>query len=177
MNRRSASLALLLATALCPRALSETVSLWGGGGVGSLFASADRDVEGHKFGALAVTFAGDRIRIRYLQGSLEREKNLPRRVGDDDLDYLGLDGVLTRRLTSLPADVAIGFVRFEEASPPRTETGHRTFDHRWGPHVSLLRGFPIWKHFSVWTELDVHYAHYRPRQVVAFLDAGLGFHL
>ena len=177
MVRRSALLALLLGTALSPRALSETISLWGGGGVGSLAASAARDVEGHKFGALAVSVAGDRLRIRYVQGSLEREKGLPPRVGDDDVDYLGVDGVVTRRLTSLPVDVAVGFARFEEASPPRTETGHRTFEHRWGPHASLLRAFPLWKHVVVWTELDVHYAPYHPGQVVALLDAGIGFHI
>ncbi|HEY3171653.1 MAG TPA: hypothetical protein VGK86_03660 [Thermoanaerobaculia bacterium] len=177
MTRRSAFLALLLATALCPRALSETISLWGGGGAGSLTARAARDVEGHKFGALAVSLSGDRLRIRYVQGSLEREKELPPRVGDDDVDYLGLDGVLTQKLTSLPVDVAIGFARFEEASPPRTETGHRTFEHRWGPHASFLRAFPLWKHVAVWTELDVHYAPYRARQIIAVLDAGIGFHL
>jgi hypothetical protein len=177
VTRRSALLALLLATALSPRAFSETISLWGGGGAGSLLAGAARDVEGHKFGALAVSLAGDRLRIRYVQGSLEREKGLPPRVGDDDVDYLGLDGVVTRRLTSLPVDVAIGVARFEEASPPRTETGRRTFEHRWGPHASLLRAFPLWKHVAVWTELDVHYAPYRSRQVVALLDAGIGLHL
>jgi hypothetical protein len=177
VTRRSALLALLLAIALSPRAFSATISLWGGGGAGSLLTDGARDVEGHKFGALAVSLAGDRVRIRYIQGSLEREKGLPPRVGDDDVDYLGVDGVVTRRLTSLPVDVAIGFARFEEASPPRTETGHRTFEHRWGPHASLLRAFPLWKHVAVWTEFDVHYAPYHPGQVVALLDAGIGFHL
>ncbi len=178
MTRRSALLALLLATALCPCAFSETISLWGGGGAGTLLARADRDVEGHKFGALALTLAGDRLRIRFLQGSLEREKGLAAGVGDADVDYLGLDGVLTRMLTSLPADVALGLARFKEASPPRAaEIGRRSFEYRWGPHVSLLRSFPLWKHLAAWTELDVHYAPYRSRQVVALLDAGIGLHL
>ncbi len=177
MIRRSALLAVLLATALSPRALCETISLWGGGGAGSLAASSARDVEGHKFGALAVSLAGDRLRIRYVRGTLEREKGLPPRVGDDDVDYFGLDAVVTRRLTSLPVDVAIGFARFEEASPPRTEAGHRTFEHRWGPHASLLRAFPLWKHAAVWTEIDVHYAPYHPGQVIGLLDAGIGFHI
>jgi hypothetical protein len=158
--------------------LAQHVSLWGGGGAGSFLAGGASDVEGHKFGALAVGFAGDRLRLRYLRGSFEREKNVSPGVGDADVDYAGADVVFTHRLTGLPVDLSVGESRFKEARlQPGDESGaHRIFDRRWGPHVSLLRDFPVWKPIRVWTELDVDYAPFRTRQVIALLDAGVGLH-
>jgi hypothetical protein len=175
-RRPSVAFLTLLLLSAAPLLLAEHVSLWGGGGAGSFLAGASSDVEGHKFGALAVGLAGDRLRFRYLRGSFEREKRVAFGVGDADVDYAGVDVVFTRRLTGLPVDLSVGGDLFKEARlRPGVEGAHRVFDRRWGPHVSLLREFPVWKPIRVWTELDVDYARFRPRQVIAFLDAGVGF--
>jgi hypothetical protein len=166
---------LLILLRAAPPLLAEHVSLWGGAGAGSFLAGAARDVEGQKFGALAVGLAGDRLRLRYLRGSFEREKNVPFGVGDADVDYAGADVVFTRRLTGLPVDLSVGGDLFKEARlRPGVEGSHRVFDRRWGPHVSLLREFPVWKPIRVWTELDVDSVRFRTRQVIALLDAGVG---
>ncbi|HEV8611087.1 MAG TPA: hypothetical protein VGS98_13610 [Thermoanaerobaculia bacterium] len=171
-----AFLSFLLLPAV-PPALGEHVSLWVGGGAGSFLAGAASDVEGHKFGVLAVGIAGDRLRLRYLRGSFEREKDVSPGVGDADVDYEGADVVFTRRLTGLPVDLSIGGNRFKEARlRPGSEGARRVFDRRWGPHLSFLRDFPLWKPIRVWTELDVDSARFRSRQIFAFFDAGVGFH-
>jgi hypothetical protein len=168
---------LLLALLTGDRSASaQHVSVWGGGGAGSFLSGGSRDAEGQKFGALAISFAEDRLRLRYIRGSFEREKGLPPNIGDADVDYWGGDVVLTRRLTQLPVDLAVGVDRFKEAAPARLEEERsgRVFARRWGPHLSAARDFLVWKPLRAWTELDFHYAPYRPRQVVAFLDAGIG---
>ena len=136
-----------------------------------------RDANGHKFGAVAVSVAGDRVRIRYLGGSLERSKGIPANTADNDLDYFGLDGVISGRATGLPLDLALGLSRFEEAyheGYPRRDLGGRVFVHRWGPHVSVLRAWPIGRFLQVWGEADAHHAPYQPKQYFVFLDAGVG---
>jgi hypothetical protein len=170
-------LRLLLALLTGGRSASaQQFSVWGGGGAGSFLSGGPRDVEGQQFGALAISFAGDRLRLRYIRGSFEREKGLPPNIGDADVDYWGGDVVLTRRLTRLPVDLAVGVGHFKEAAPARLEgeSSGRVLVGRWGPRLSAARDFPVWKPLLVWTELDVNYALYRPRQVVAFLDAGIG---
>jgi hypothetical protein len=155
---------------------AQHVSVWGGGGAGSFLSGGPGDVEGQKFGALAISLAEDRLRLRYIRGSFEREKGLPPNIGDADVDYWGGDVVLTRRLTRFPVELAVGVDRFKEAAPARLEEARsgRVFVRRWGPHLSAARDFPVWKPLQVWTEVDFNCAPYRPRQVVAFLDAGIG---
>jgi hypothetical protein len=166
--------ALLLLLSSAPL-LAEHVSLWGGGGAGSFLAGAAKDVEGQKFGALAVSLRGDRLRLRYLRGSFEREKGVATGVGDADVDYAGADVVFTRRLTGLPVDLGVGGDLFKEARlQPGVEGARRVFDRRWGPHISVLREFPVWKPIRVFTEFDVDSVRFRSRQVFAVLDTGVG---
>jgi hypothetical protein len=163
-----------------PTALAQQhVSLWGGAGLGAFLRGGSK-VNYHKFGALAVSFPGDLLQIRGLIGSFERTKDLPSDTRDNDLDYFGFDLAATRRLTGLPFDLAAGICRFEETyheGYPHRDRGGRVFVHRWGPHLSVLREFPVSRFLLVWGELDAHYAPYRARQIVAFLDIGLGIRL
>lgn len=110
MRLRLSSLVIFSAWLGAPFLFAEHVSLSGGGGVGSFLAGASVDVEGHKFGALSFSLDGDRLRLRYLRGSFEREKGVARGVGDADVDYSGVDVVFTRRMTGLPVDVSIGSI-------------------------------------------------------------------
>ena len=155
--------------------LAEHASIWGGGGVGSFLAGASSDVEGQKFGVLSISLDRDRLHLRYLRGSFEREKGVAPGVGDADVDYSGADLVFTRRMTRLPVDVSIGADLFKEARlTPAAETGGRVFDRRWGPHVSFARTFPIWKPIVAWTELDVNSVRFGRQQIFALFDTGIG---
>src|SRR5256885_67590 len=76
--------------------------------------------------------------------------------------------------------VALGAARYEEVYPlgyPHPGLGGRTFVHRWGPFASALRSLGVGRFGRVWVETDLHYAPYRPRQLVLFLDIGVGVHL
>lgn len=161
------------------RVSADRVSLWAGGGIGTFFIGGDgaQYVNGHKMGMLAVTLPGDNIRLRLLKGSLERTRAIPTNTGDNDVDYEGLDLVVTRNATGLPVDLAIGAARFEEAyhvGYPDQDLGGSVFVHRWGPHVSALRSWRFGRFFVAWAEADLHYAPYQPRQIIALLDIGLG---
>ncbi len=169
-------LGLLLAAASAP---AQHVSGWFGGGIGSFFTGSAHDPNGHKFTAESVSFPRDHFRVRYIQGSLERSKDLPSDTGDNDMDYFGFDAVVSRKATGWPVDIAAGVSRFEEAyhdGYPDQDRGGSVFVHRWGPHVSALRSFPIWRFFEVWAESDLNYIPYRPRQLVVLLNAGIGAH-
>jgi len=135
-------------------------------------------VNGHKMMALSASLAGDRVRVRLLKGSMERTQGIDSNTGDNDLDYDGLDVVLTRSETNWPVDVGLGVARYEEAyhlGYPDQDLGGSEFVHRWGPHLSALRSWPLARHFDVWAEADLHYAPYQPAQTVLFLDIGLGW--
>jgi hypothetical protein len=167
----------VLLPAVC--ATAQHVSVWVGGGIGSFLAGGAHQPNGHKFGAGAVSLFSDRFRLRYVQGSLERSRDLPTNTGDNDMDYFGFDFVVTRKATGWPVDVAAGVSRFEEAyheGYPDRDLGGRVFVHRWGPHVSALRSFPVWRFFEVWAESDLHYIPYQPRQLVTLINVGIGAH-
>ncbi len=128
-------LGLLLAAAFAP---AQHVSGWFGGGIGSFFTGSAHDPNGHKFTAGSVSFPRDHFRVRYIQGSLERSKDLPSDTGDNDMDYFGFDAVVSRKATGWPVDIAAGVSRFEEAyhdGYPDQDRGGSVFVHRWGPHV------------------------------------------
>jgi hypothetical protein len=175
---RQTSFAILL-FGTCSFAVAQHISLKVGGGVGFFLQGGPgiSDANGHKFLAAAVDFAGERFALRYIQGSLERTQGIPSDTADNDLDYFGFDFVVARRVTNLPADLAVGIVRFEEAyhdGYPDRDFGGRVFVHRWGPHVSVLRAWPLWRFLQVWGEADLHYAPYQPKQYVVLVNAGLG---
>ncbi len=170
---------LLLARGAAGQARAQHVSLWGGGGVGFFLHGGPgiRDANGHKFGAVAVSLARDQFRLRYIGGSLERTKGIPADTGDNDLDYFGFDGVVTRKATGLPVDLAVGVARYEEAyhqGYPGRDLGGSVFVHRWGPHLSAMRSVTLGRFFQLWGEVDLHYAPYQPKQYFFFLDAGVG---
>jgi hypothetical protein len=175
VRRLSRLFAPALAAVLLPAAVAaQHVSYWGGQGGGFFLAggSGGRDPDSHSLGVFAVSLFGDRLRLRYMRGSLERDEGYQLAFGDNDVDYHAGDVVITRRLTRLPFDVAVGLARFEEGYV--RPDGSRTFVHHWGPHVSVLRAVPIWKALVAWGECDVHEMPYTPRQVAVFLDVGLG---
>lgn len=169
---------LLLMLPICHAARADHVSLWGGGGVGTMLAGAGAVyVNGHKAVILSVAMPGDNVRVRLLKGSLERTQGIDTKTGDNDLDYEGLDIVLTRAATDLPVALAFGAARYEEAyhlGYPDRDLGGSEFVHRWGPHISALRSWQISRHFDAWAETDLHYAPYQPRQVILFVDIGIG---
>jgi hypothetical protein len=174
---RGSCSALAAATVLAVFAapsLAQHVSYWAGQGGGFFLAggSGGRDPDSHSLGVFAVSLFGDRIRLRYMRGSLERDEGYQLAFGDNDVDYHAGDVVITRRVTHLPFDLAVGEARFEEGY--LRADGTKTFVHHWGPHVSALRSFPIWKALVAWGECDVHEMPYTPRQVAVFLDVGLG---
>ncbi len=110
-----------------------------------------------------------------VKGTLERPRGIPTNVGDDDFDYQGFDVVAT----GLPvADLAAGAVRYEQAyhiGYANEDLGGRILVHRWGPHLSALRSLlRVLRFGELWAETDLHYAPYRPRQLVLFLDVGIG---
>jgi hypothetical protein len=157
---------------------SQHVSLWGGGGVGSLLTGEGATyVNGHKMAMLAAALPGDAVQVRLLKGSFERTRGIESGTRDNDLDYQGLDVVLTRSATNLPVAIGLGAARYEEAyhhGYPDRDLGGSEFVHRWGPHVSALRSWPLGKHFDLWAEADLHHAQYRSAQTVLFVDIGLG---
>jgi len=88
--------------------------------------------------------------------------------------------VVTRKATGLPVDLAAGAVRYEEAyhiGYPNEDLGGRILVHRWGPHLSALRSLRVLRFGELWAETDLHYAPYRPRQLLLFLDVGIGLRL
>lgn len=157
---------------------AETVSVWGGGGVGTMLAGEGAVyVNGHKTAIVAVTLPGQKLRLRALKGSFERTQGIDSNTGDNDLDYEAYDLVVTRAATDLPVDLAIGAARYEEAyhvGYPDQDLGGSEFVHRWGPHLSAMRSWPLNRFFSVWAETDLHFAPYQPKQAVWFVDVGLG---
>ena len=172
-------LTLLPLLFLSAGANADYVSLWVGGGIGTLLSggAGAEHVNSHKMGMLAVTLPRDNFKLRLLKGSLERTKAIPTGTGDNDLDYEGFDVVVTRKATDLPFALAIGAARYEEAfhrGYPDQDLGGSIFVHRWGPHVSALRSWPLGRFFEAWTEVDLHYAPYRSGQTVLFLDIGIG---
>jgi hypothetical protein len=170
---------LLILVSTAVPASAQHVSVWTGGGIGSFLAGGAHEPNGHKFGGGALSLFSDRLRLRYIQGSLERSRDLPSAIGDDDMDYFGFDAVVTRKATGLPVDLAAGVSRFEEAyheGYPDRDLGGHVFVHRWGPHVSALRSLSFWRFFEVWAESDLHYIPYQPRQLVVLVNAGIGVH-
>src|SRR5262245_28747964 len=111
---RSLRLACALTTLIGAAAHAEHVSLWGGGGVGTVLTGEDSPyVNGHKMFTLSAALPGDKVRLRLLIGSLERTQGIETGTGDNDLDYRGVDAVLTRSAFDLPFAVAIGAARYE----------------------------------------------------------------
>ncbi len=162
---------------LAGSASAQHASYWVGQGGGFFLAggSGVRDPDSHSLGAFAVSLDGDRFRLRYMRGSLERDEGYQLAFGDNDVDYHAFDGVVTRRVTHLPFELALGVARYEEGFVQ--PNGSKVFVHHWGPHVSLLREVPLWRFLSAWGEWDTHYLPYSRRQVVVALDIGLGVHL
>jgi hypothetical protein len=175
--------AVLLAAALllpCPAAHAQHVSLWAGGGLGTFLTGGAGDPNGHRIILATLSLPGDRLGLRVLKGTLERSRGIPVGVGDDDFDYKGLDVLLGRALSRLPVDLAVGAARYEEAwhlGYPHRDLGGRMFVHRWGAHLGALRSLRVARFGEVWAEADLHYAPYRPRQLVLFLDVGIGLGL
>jgi hypothetical protein len=170
------ALVLLLGAAATP---AQDLSLWGGGGLGAFLTGGAREPNAHRLVMVGFTLPGERFELRYLKGTFERSRDIPAHVGDDDLDYRGVDAVVKRAATGLPVDVALGVVRYEETyhvGYPHFDFGGHVFIHRYGPHLSALRAWPVRRFGQAWVEADLHYAPYQPRQVVAFLDVGLGLH-
>ena len=164
----------------CADAHGQHVSVWGGAGLGSFITGGSANPNAHRLFLVDIALPGDALELRALKGTLERSRDIPRDVGDDDLDYKGLDAVLTRRLTGLPVDLAVGAVRYEEEfhrGYPNYDLGGREFVHRWGPHVSALRWWPAARYGQLWAEADLHYGPYRSRQLMLFLEVGLGLRL
>ena len=156
----------------------EHISLWGGGGIGAvLTGEAAPFTNGHKMGMLSVSLPGDRYRIRLLKGSMERTQGIQNATGDNDIDYQGVDFVITRQATNWPVAVAIGAARYEEAfhqGYPNEDLGGSEFVHKWGPHVSALRSWEFGQYFQAWAELDLHYAPYDSPQTILLFDIGIG---
>ncbi len=180
---RSALAAALLGARLllpCPVAQAQHVSLWAGGGVGTFLTGGSGAWEGHRVILAAVSLPGERLALRVLKGTLERPRGIPAGVGDDDFDYRGFEVLLARTLTRLPVDLALGVARYEELyhlGYPDRDLGGRTFVHRWGPHAAALRSLRVARFGEVWAQADLHYAPYRARQLVLFLDVGIGLRL
>jgi hypothetical protein len=165
---------------LCAAVHAQHLSVWGGAGLGSFLTGGSGDPNWSRLGIAAVSLPGDLFEVRVLKGTFERSRDIPRDVGDDDLDYKGLDAVVTRRATGLPIDLAIGAVRYEETyhiGYPRYDLGGQEYIHRWGPHLSALRWWPATRFGQLWAEADLHHAPYQPRQWVLFLDVGIGLRL
>ena len=181
-SRLIARLLAVAALFICSAAYAQHVSLWGGGGLGTFLTggSGADDPNANRITILAISVPGDDFELRALKGTLERPRGIPTNVGDDDFDYEGFDAVVTRRATGLPVDLAAGAVRYEEAyhlGYPYEDLGGRILVHRWGPHLSALRSLRVLRYGELWAETDLHYAPYRPRQLVLFLNVGIGLHL
>jgi len=175
----------LLAAALllcCAAAHGQHVSVWAGGGLGTFLSggSGAGDANASRIVTVTITLPGDDFALRAFKGTLERPRGTPTNVGDDDFDYRGFDAVITAKATGLPADAALGVARYEEAyhqGYPDQDLGGRILVHRWGPHLSALRSWRVVRYGELWAESDLHYAPYRPRQLVLFLNVGIGLHL
>ena len=179
-NRSARITVAVLLLCSCAAAHGQHLSVWGGAGLGSFLTGGSATPNAHRLLVVDIALPGDELELRALKGTLERSRDIPRDVGDDDLDYKGLDAVLTRGLTGLPVDLAVGAVRFEEEyhrGYPNYDLGGHEFVHHWGPHLSALRWWPATRFGQLWTEVDLHYAPYRPHQLVLFLDVGLGLRL
>jgi hypothetical protein len=88
-------LRLMLAVALfaggSAKAEAEYVSLWGGGGVGTMLTGAGSVyVNGHKMGVVSVALPGGNFRLRLLKGSLERTDGIESDTGRPQKFDLGL---------------------------------------------------------------------------------------
>ncbi|MFC4312583.1 hypothetical protein ACFPN2_26100 [Steroidobacter flavus] len=171
-------LVFIAAMGISGKAHADRVSVWGGGGVGTMLTGEGAVyVNGHKMGALSVALPGNKFRVRYLKGSFERTQGIDSNTGDNDLDYEGFDFVVTRAATDFPVDLAIGASRYEEAyhlGYPDQDLGGSEFVHRWGPHVSALRSWPLGRFAEAWAEMDLHFAPYQPQQTFLLVDVGLG---
>jgi len=182
-HRRPRAAAGVLAAVLlsgCALAHAQHASFWAGGGLGSFVTGGAKEPNAHRLIIAAFALPGEGIQLRALKGTFERSRDIPSNSGDNDLDYIGVDALLTRHLSGLPVDLALGAVRYEEAyhlGYPERDLGGRMFVHRWGPHLSALRAWPAGRFGQLWVETDLHYAPYQPRQLVAFLDIGIGVHL
>jgi hypothetical protein len=165
-----------MSTAAAARA--EHVSLWAGGGVGTMLTGEGSVyTNGHKMAALSVALPGDHFRLRLIKGSLERTQGIDSNTGDNDLDYEGFDLVVTRAATDLPVALAIGASRYEEAyhlGYPDQDLGGSEFVHRWGPHLSAMRSWELGRFCEAWAAMDLHYAPYQPRQTILLINVGLG---
>jgi len=173
-------LAALILSGSAAAAHAQHASIWGGAGLGSFLSGGPSEPNYNRFLAVAASWPGDALRLRYFKGTFERSRELPPNAGDDDFDYYGFDAVVTRRATGLPIDLAGGVARFEEVYPvgyPHFDLGGRAYIHRWGPHLAALRSWPAGRYGELWAETDLHLAPYQPHQWVAFLDVGLGAHL
>lgn len=176
---RSLLMSIFVGTMLAGTAANaEYVSLWGGGGVGAMLTGAGSTyVNGHKMAMLSVALPGDRFRVRLLKGSMERTQGIDSHTGDNDLDYEGFDVVMTRAATDFPVALAVGVARYEEAyhlGYPDQDLGGSEFVHRWGPHLSAFRSWPLGRFAEAWAETDLYYAPYQPGQTILFLNVGLG---
>jgi hypothetical protein len=170
---------LLLVLWLAP-AHAQHVSVSAGAGFGSFLTGGPKQPNYNRLLAAAFTLPGDDFELRAFKGTLERSRDIPSGAGDDDFDYYGFDALATRHLTGLPVDLAAGVARFEEVyhqGYPNFDLGGRMFVHRWGPHVAARRLFPAGRYGHLWIESDLHLAPYQPRQLVLFLNVGLGAHL
>jgi len=170
----SALLAALLLALLVPQRASaaQHVEVWYDYGLGYFLSGGEgtRHPNSERAGGLAVSLAGDRFRLRYLHGSLERS-GLPTH-GDNDADYRGGDFVLTRRLTGLPVDLGAGMLYHEQAF---VFPGGQRFVHHWGPDLVVFREHNLWRnHLVARAEMDLIYAPYSRRETFAVADVGLG---
>jgi hypothetical protein len=172
------TLASISSMLVCVSACAEHVSVWGGGGVGAMLTGeGSRYVNGHKMAVVTVMMPNDNFRLRVLKGSFERTRGIDTGTGDNDLDYEGFDVVVTQHATGLPIALALGAARYEEAyhlGYPDRDLGGSEFVHRWGPHASALRSWQFGRFLETWAEADLHYAPYRPGQMVLFVDIGIG---
>jgi hypothetical protein len=179
--RRALALGLLLlAGAQVHADTVEHISLWTGGGIGTvLTGEAAPFSNGHKMGMLSISLPGDRYRLRLMKGSLERTQGVPEGTGDNDIDYRGFDVVITRQVTDWPFSLAVGAAQYEEAyhlGYPNEDLGGSEFVHKWGPHVSVLRSWQFARFFEAWAEADLHYAPYDSPQTILMIDIGIGVH-
>jgi len=173
LAKGSALLAGLLLALLLPQRTSaaQHVQLWYSYGLGSYVSGGEgtSHPNSNRIGGLSVSFAGDRLRLRYLHGSFERS-GLPTH-GDNDADYRGGDIVFTRRLTGLPVDLGAGFLYHEQAF---VLPGGQRFVHRWGPALAVFRERELIRHLVGRAEVNLIYVPYERRQTFAVADLGLG---
>lgn len=164
---------LALALLLPQRAsAAQHVEVWYSYGIGGFLSGnqGDSRPNSDQAGGLSVSFAGDRFRLRYMHGSLERT-GLPTH-GDNDADYRGGDIVFTRRLTGLPVDLGAGMLYHEQAY---LLPGGQRFVHHWGPDLVVFREHSLWRnHLLARAEMDLIYAPYSRKELFAVGDLGLG---